>query len=176
MIGTDRFQPRGLRAGLIALGLWGLGCVAPVSPQFEDPAGNLPPFVADSTPTAGAVLPLTQKTFSVTLGDPNLDDQLVARWLIDYPPYDASVSRAGPEVRLPTTGQVNREPIRFAPSCADENIATDSIWHRVTVSAADRPFLDPDLAASDLPWDSVPAEGFVVRATWIVYLKCGSSP
>jgi hypothetical protein len=143
-----------------------------VEPNFQDPAGNLPPFVVSSTPTAGSVLPIPTNTVEVTVGDPNLDDQLVARWFVDYPPYDDSVSRTGPEVRLPTTGQVNRGPILFAPSCADDQIPAGPIWHRVTLSVADRPFLPPDQSPPDLPWDAVPAEGFVVRATWIAYLSC----
>jgi hypothetical protein len=157
---------------LAALSLWVSACVVPVAPQFEDPVGNVSPFVASSTPPAGAVLPISLSTIDVTLGDPNLGDLLVARWFIDYPPYDSSVSRAAPEVRLPTSGQVNREIIRFAPSCADEQIPAGPILHRVTLSVADRPFLPPEQSPPDLPWDTVPAEGFVVRTTWLMYLSC----
>ena len=162
-------------AWLAALPLWISACVVPVAPQFEDPPGNSPPYVVSSVPPAGAVLPASADasgnalTITVTLGDPNLEDFLVARWLIDYPPYDES-SRMAPEIRLPRSGQVNREPITFAPSCADDQIAPGTASHRVTLSVADRAFLPPD--ESDLRLDSVSAPGFVVRTTWIVNLAC----
>jgi hypothetical protein len=147
-----------------------------VAPQFEDPGGNYSPFVASSVPTAGAELPAsadTTYTIQATVGDPNLEDVLRARWLIDYPPYDPSISRMAPEVNLPPSGAVNRELIRFAPSCSQNQIVSGPASHRVTLSVADRPFLSAEQAPSpDLPLDSVPLEGFVVRTTWIVDLSC----
>ncbi|MGC9984643.1 MAG: hypothetical protein ABSF35_13540 [Polyangia bacterium] len=165
------------RFWLAALPLWACACVVPVAPQFEDPSENYPPFVVSSVPTAGAELPTSTDptdTIQVTLGDPNLDDILVARWLIDYPPYDASISRLALEARLPPSGAVNRETIQFAPSCSDDQIASGLASHRVTLSVADRPFLSPDQAPADLQLDSLPAKspGFVVRTTWVVDLTC----
>ncbi|HJX63944.1 MAG TPA: hypothetical protein VJ860_08315 [Polyangia bacterium] len=162
------------QAWLAALPLWISACVVPVAPQFEDPGGNYSPFVASSVPTAGAELPASPDstyTIQASLGDPNLDDVLWARWLIDYPPYDPSISLLAREDRLPPSGSVNREFIRFAPSCSDNQIVSGPASHRVTLSVADRPFLSPD-RAPDLPLDSVSTEGFVVRTTWIVNLTC----
>jgi hypothetical protein len=167
--------PFSRRAWLAALPLWISACVVPVAPQFEDPGGNYSPFVASSVPSAGAELPASADgtyAIQVILGDPNLDDVLRARWLIDYPPYDPSISRMAPEIKLPPSGAVNRELIRFAPSCADDQIVSGPASHRVTLSVADRPFLPADQAPPDLQLDSVPAEGFVVRATWLVDLAC----
>jgi hypothetical protein len=163
------------QAWLAALPLWISACVVPVAPQFEDPGGNYSPFVVSSVPTAGAELstfPDATNTIQVTVGDPNLDDLLGARWLIDYPPYDPSISRKAREDRLPPSGSVNREIIRFAPSCSEDQIVSGPTSHRVTLSVADRPFLPADQAPPDLQLDSVPAEGFVVRATWVVDLSC----
>jgi hypothetical protein len=163
------------RTWLAALPLWISACVVPVAPQFEDPGGNYSPFVASSVPTAGAELLASVDspyTIQVTLGDPNLDDVLWARWFIDYPPYDPSVSRQAREDRLPPSGSVNREFIRFAPSCSEDQIVSGPASHRVTLSVADRPFLPADQAPPDLQLDSVPAEGFVVRAAWVVDLAC----
>ena len=163
-----------LRAWLAALPLWACACVVPVAPQFEDPSQNYSPFVISSVPPGGAELPASaDDTIQVTLGDPNLDDVLVARWLIDYPPYDPSISRLVREDRLPPSGAVNREIIHFAPSCSDDQIVSGPASHRVTLSVADRPFLPPEQAASpDLQLDSVTDKGFVVRTTWIVDLTC----
>jgi len=170
--GPTRF-PR--RAWLAALPLWVSACVVPVAPQFQDPGGNYSPFVASSVPNAGAELLISADstdTIQVTLGDPNLDDVLWARWLIDYPPYDSSISRLAREDRLPPSGAVNREAIRFAPSCADDQIVSGPAAHRVTLSVADRPFLSVDQAPPALQLDSVPLDDFVVRTTWIVDLSC----
>ena len=163
------------RAWLALLPLWISACVVPVAPQFADPPGNSPPYVVSSVPPAGAVLPASADagdaiTIKVILGDANLDDKLVARWLVDYPPYDEAISRAVPDVRLPPSGQVNREPITFAPSCSENQIAPGSVSHRVTLSVADRPFLPPD--DSDLRLDLAPDQGFVVRTTWVLNLAC----
>ena len=159
------------RAWLAALPLWACACVVPVAPQFEDPAGNSPPYLVSSSPTAGAELPASPYTIEATFGDPNVQDILTGRWLIDYPPYDQYLSRLAQEVSLPTTGAVKREPIRFAASCA--NIASGSGLpsHRVTLSVADRAFLSAQ-QAPDLPLDSVTDTGFAVRTTWIVDLAC----
>jgi hypothetical protein len=174
--GAGRLPTRQTRiarlAWLAALPFWACACVVPLSPQFEDPTGNYPPYVVSSTPTAGAEIPASPDTIEVTLGDPNLEDVLVARWLIDYPPYDASISRLALEVRLPPSGAVNRQPISFALSCLDDQIAAGLLSHRVTLSVADRPFLPPEQAPADLPLDTVPDKGFVVRTTWMVDLAC----
>jgi hypothetical protein len=167
---TTRFPPR---AWLAALPLLACACVVPVAPQFEDPSQNYSPFVVSSVPPAGAELPASADTIAVTLGDPNLDDVLVARWLIDYPPYDAAISRLALDVRLPPSGAVDREIIHFAPSCSDDQIVSGPASHRVTLSVADRAFLPADqVPVPDLQLDSVSDKGFVVRTTWIVDLTC----
>ena len=157
------------RAWLAALPLWVCACVVPMAPQFEDPPGNLPPYLVSSVPVAGAELRASTDptdTIEATLGDPNLDDILWVRWLIDYPPYDALLSHVAQQVILPTTGAVERETIHFAASCSDNHIASGLASHRVTLSVADRPFLPAQEAPPDLLLDSVPVQGFVVRATW----------
>jgi len=169
MIYHAPFPPR---AWLAALPLWICACVVPMAPQFEDPGANYPPFVASSNPTAGAELTPSATTIEVTPGDPNLDDVLAIRWLIDYPPYDSATRIGLPPFSLPPTGTVNRQTIRFAPSCSGNQIASGLASHRVTLSVADRPFLPPEQAPPDLALDSVPPEGFVVRTTWLVDLEC----
>jgi hypothetical protein len=156
---------------MAALSLWLSACVVPVGPQFEDPPGNASPFLASSTPAAGSVLSASAPTIEVTLGDPNLDDILEGRWLIDYPPC-GSISRLALEFRRPATGTLTREPVRFVPSCSEHLIASGLESHRVTLSVADRAFIPQAQAAPDLCLDSVQAEGLLVRATWILNLVC----
>jgi hypothetical protein len=160
------------RAWLATLPLWLCACIVPVGPQFQDPVGNDPPYLATSNPPAGAVLPPTNPVIEVTLGDPNLEDFLVGRWLIDYPPYDEGHSRLALQFRMPRTNAANRDSVRFAPNCTENQIASDLDSHRVTLSVADRPFVPSDQATPDLRLDTVPDEGFLLRATWILNLTC----
>lgn len=160
------------RLGLVAVPLLASACVLPVGPQFEDPPGNSSPYLASSDPPEGSVLPETSPLIEVVVGDANQDDVLRVRWLIDYPPFDAAVTRMAHEFHLPTTGKTERGKFRFAPNCADDQIATETSSHRVTLSVADRPLLPEDQSPPALRLDSVPTEGFVLRATWILNLDC----
>lgn len=160
------------RAWLAALPLWAGACVAPVAPQFEDPTGNYSPYLVSSDPPAGSVLSTGTPIVAATLADPNLQDDLYGRWLIDYPPYDDSRSRLALEFRLPPSDAVDRETVRFAPNCAEDQIAASLDSHRVTLSVADRPFVPPEQAPADLRLDTVPDDGFLLRATWILNLTC----
>jgi hypothetical protein len=171
---NEQRPPRsgGLRRWLVALSLLTSACVLPVGPQFEDPPGNAAPYLASSNPPQGAILSGSSTTIEVVLGDANQEDVLVGRWFIDYPPFDSSMTRMAEEFRLPGTGRAERSKVRFAPSCADDQIALGLSSHRVTLSVADRPFLPPEQSSPDLRFDSVPSEGFALRATWILNLTC----
>jgi hypothetical protein len=147
-------------------------CVLPLGPQFEDPPGNTSPFLARSNPTEGEVLTGTSPVIEVVVGDDNLSDKLIGRWFIDYPPFDEAVTRMVHEFRLPSTGKAERGKVRFAPNCGEDQIATGMASHRISLSVADRPFLPEEQSPPSLRLDSVPEEGFVLRATWILNLTC----
>lgn len=159
-------------AWLVSLFLLAPACVLPVGPQFEDPPSNSAPYLASSDPPAGAILPASSPQIEIVLGDANQDDVLVGRWFIDYPPFDASVTRLAHEFRLPSSGKSEREEVRFVPDCGDDQIAPGMASHRVSLSVADRPFLHEDRSPPDLRLDSVSPEGFVLRATWLLNLEC----
>jgi len=63
------------------------GCPAPVGLRLRcaggaavrDPAGNSPPYLVSSSPTAGAELPASPYTIEATFGDPNVQDILTGR-------------------------------------------------------------------------------------------------
>jgi hypothetical protein len=169
-------EPRGPRASsriwLGALPLLASACVLPVGPEFQDPPGNFAPYLASSNPPEGAVLPESSPVIEVVLGDANPDDVLVGRWFVDYPPFDAATTRLAQEFRLPSAGKAERGKVLFAPKCADDQIASGMPSHRVTLSVADRPFLSEDQSPPTLRFDSVPPEGFLLRATWTLNLAC----
>lgn len=160
------------RIGLAALPLLASACVLPIGPQFEDPPGNTSPFLASSNPTLGSVLTGTSPVIEVVVGDDNLSDALIGRWFIDYPPFDEAVTRMVNEFRLPPTGKTERGKVLFAPNCAEDQIAPGMASHRISLSVADRPFLPEEQSPPSLRLDSVPEEGFVLRATWILNLTC----
>ncbi len=167
-----RLARRFCRFGLAALPLLASACVLPVAPEFEDPPGNSSPFLASSNPTEGSVLSGTSPEIEVVVGDDNHNDTLVGRWFIDYPPFDDAVTRMVSEFRLPPTGKAERGKVLFAPNCVEHQIATGMASHRISLSVADRPFLAEEQSPPSLRLDSVPEEGFVLRATWILNLSC----
>jgi hypothetical protein len=171
-VNEPRLLRRFRRIGLAALPLLASACVVPVGPEFQDPPGNTAPYLASSNPVEGSVLLDVSPMIEVVLGDANHNDTLMGRWFIDYPPFDAAVTRMVQEFRLPGTGKDERGKVRFAPNCIDGQIAPGMVSHRVTLSVADRPFLPEEQSPPDLRFDSVAAEGFVLRATWILNLTC----
>ncbi len=169
---TRRSPTASLPAGVVSLFLLVPACVLPVGPHFEDPPSNSAPYLAKSDPPEGAILSAPSPQIEVVLGDDNQDDVLVGRWFIDYPPFDPSMTRLAHEFRLPSSGKSERETVRFAPNCVDDQIAPGMASHRVSLSVADRPFLHEDHSPPALRLDSVPPEGFVLRATWLLNLEC----
>ena len=165
-----------MRAFVFAsLALAGLGgCVVPVGPEWTDPQSNSPPTIHSANPPVGSILAPDPGGASVeaeiVLADNNTDDDLFVRWLVDYPPFDETVSRLAYETTQPGGADVVRPRLRFAPSCGDDQIAPDLSSHRLMVAASDRPFLAVDPAQPVL--DAVPDGGLVVRAMWQFQLAC----
>ncbi len=159
-----------------SLALAGLGaCVIPVGPEWTDPAGNWPPTIHSANPPVGSVLAYdavtaTPLVVEVTLADQNRHDDLYVRWLIDYPPFVAAVSRLAYETTQPHGTEIVRPLLSFAPSCADDQIATGFSNHRLLLAASDRPFLAIDPAQPVL--DAVAEGNSVVRAVWELNLPC----
>jgi len=131
-------------------------CVVPVGPEWTDPPTNYPPTIARTAPASGSLLtreidgggPLS---VTVWLADQNTRDKLYVRFIIDYPPFIADVTRVAPEVILPPENQVERQPLAFAPDCNADLIASGFTNHRLMLAASDRPFASaaPDQTAPD---------------------------
>jgi hypothetical protein len=161
---------------LPALLLAGAGCVVPVGPEWTDPQGNRPPTISDATPAIGSILDFgttgnAAQGLEVVLADPDTNDNLYARWIIDYPPYVDGVSHvADLPVSLPGGDQVNRSPIRFAPNCSDDAISHTFSNHRLLLAVSDRPFANGE-DTSQPPLDGV-TNGFLVEGSWIFTLDC----
>ena len=149
------------------------GCVVPVGPEWSDPQSNYPPTIHSATPAIGSTLggdvdgglPVGVE---VVLADQNTGDILYVRWIIDYPPFDPSVSRVALPWRLPGGNQILRPSIRYAPNCADDAISHDFPNHRLLLAVTDRPFADDP---SRQPLDG-PSGEYLVEGSWDFILAC----
>jgi hypothetical protein len=123
------------------------GCILPVGPEFQDPAPvpNQPPYFVSG---AGAV-PFPQSsqavgaipfTFTVVAGDSNLSDTLTAKWVSNYPPYNAN-SRLLSTQETNGVDRATQPDVTFSWSvtCSDFPPAAEN---SLAVIVSDRGFLD----------------------------------
>lgn len=152
--------------GLVAAIVLVVGC----SGQ-EAETVNHPPFIASASPAEGEIVTpsaVGDRELSATIGDDDVGDALFIRILVDYPPGGgvANLIRA---LELPPSGSVIRSPMRMQPDC--RNLGVGPGTHRLVLSVADRPFLDPDKGESvdpEAPLDSVAEQGNRVRLVWLL--------
>lgn len=167
---------RGVLFGIAALAG---ACVIPVGPKFEDDT-NLPPYIVSARPTIGSTAsagPMGEPpTFSVVVADPNVNDTLFVRWIVDYPPFNVNLTGTPASFEVAPTGELTRADavaLRFTPECIFNGITRGLSRHSLTLTVADRPFLLPEEVSSDQGrLDSVGQDGFSVRATWQFDLDC----
>jgi hypothetical protein len=168
---------RALAAVLLLAGY--AACVIPLAPEFEEEP-NLPPFLVSANPPVGSVVSRSDgdPVFQVVIEDPNGGDQLHARWIIDYPPFDRNSSRTAREDRPPPAGEGrrNRHPIVFAPNCLLHSIAPTTTRHRLMLAVSDRPFLEPDrgmvLPPPDRPLDAIEPGAYLLPLAWSFDMDC----
>jgi hypothetical protein len=151
------------------------GCVVPIGPEWSTPQNNYPPILGYANPAIGSILGLgadgsAPLTVEVGLQDPNTQDQLYYRWIIDYPPYLEGVSKLALGNVQPGGGTTERSRLLFAPNCTDHNIAHGFSNHRLLFAASDRAFSND--APSQGDFDGVPAGDFLVEAAWQFVLDC----
>lgn len=116
-----------------------LGCVLPVSPDFQNPplAPNYPPSFDFFEPYQETDVSQLPQDFTVLLSDPNPQDTLHVRWAIDYPPYVQSRSLLVIDEQTLTPGSL--KPVSYhLDSCA--NFKATGAEHKVAVIVSDRPF------------------------------------
>jgi hypothetical protein len=137
-----------LRAGLalVVLGLPTLtsGCVLPIGPEFQDPPAsqNFGPFFLATFPPAGQIVSAVPNppTFSVTVQDPNVGDDLQLLWLGDFPPASANTKLLRlDEINHSTSGTLLAEERHLQPDCKD--FAPGATVHQLTVIVTDGQFV-----------------------------------
>lgn len=155
-----------------------LGCVLPLAPSFDDPPAerNYAPTLIDFTPVQGFVSP---GLLTVTISDPNVGDDLVVRWIVDYPPYNGDRTRG--LIDFPYTHSADGKPLlKTSPmdvSCL--NLAQGISAHPVTALISDRPFLCCEKAGDNAnlsPEEQLTKlrpNALSVEAHWVVNAPCG---
>jgi hypothetical protein len=155
------------------------GCVLPLSPTFEDPAGerNYAPEIVSTSPVQGFVLP---GTLTVTVTDPNVRDDLYIRWIAEYPPYNAMFTRLlrdDIQVTHSADGTQQQATRPFSNlSCFNLAVGTGSRAHPVTALVADRPFQVPSADPGGDPETSLTKSGdkyaLYAEAHWVINVDC----
>jgi hypothetical protein len=149
-------------------------CVLPIAPEFQDPptSSNYPPyFTTTPVPDLGsnAMIP----SFDVLVTDPNLGDDLYAKWIVDYPPYgDNTRSFIQPKVSHRDDGLPLLHDYPFAPNCVDYTLAKIA-RHQIMVVVADRPFLvQQPIEGQSIDLTRIPGDGRKVIGTWTLDMEC----
>jgi hypothetical protein len=151
-------------------------CIIPTSPDFQDPmaGSNYPPYFESATPDFNSIVTPQQLTFSVTVTDPNVGDDLFVEWFADYPGANYRPLPAPSSVAHSTNGQPLHATLTATVDCSIDNLVPNTNGeHRIEVIVADRPFVDPIPPETRL--DLVPTPGFAIRASWLLeQLSCPS--
>ncbi len=159
----------------VVLVLWTLfaasACIIPLAPEFEAPEANLSPYIVSAEPRVAAEVGENEEIV-VVLADPNLGDELHLRWVFNYPPFVSATSRLfeGGVLPAPLGGNPIRSRVaRVQPECF-RDLLPNVPYHRAMLVVSDRPFLP---AVDSLhPFDHVPPDALVVRASWVVRKEC----
>ncbi|HVV16666.1 MAG TPA: hypothetical protein VHH90_05620 [Polyangia bacterium] len=149
-------------------------CVIPVAPDFQDPlaAANSPPAIIGSEPLFNSVVSIAPSLqFRISVIDPNVNDSLYARWVIDYPPFQpATFTIADQQFQPPATGAVHSETPTLPLKCSS-GFGAVTTPQRLAVYVADRMFQD-NSAANNNRLDITQPGGYVAFGSWTVVFQC----
>lgn len=152
-------------------------CIIPVSSGFQDPPSspNYVPVLESATPDVGSLeTVVTTYSFGVIATDPNLDDNLYYRWLMDYPPNTTDTRKFDEgEVPHSADGTALNAHIEVSIDCSDGPAPTPNSLHRLELAIADRAFLT---MPADNGLDEVNPPGLVAHANWTFQINCPSTP
>jgi len=161
--------------GVIGSSIFMSACVLPLAPEFQDPpaSANYSPFFITTEPEIGAIV--TTPSFRVVVSDPNIGDNLVARWIANFPPAtgDTRVIKDDP-IPHSADGKPLFATSMAAPVCIRDLVA-NLTSHRIMVVIADRPFDDfvkpgsPDIDFARLSGDALKVVG-----TWTLDKACNA--
>jgi len=142
-------------------------CIIPVGPSWQDPPGDpdSAPEIQNPMPTWGdsaTATPTSMTTFAFTLLDPNANQTLWVRWIIDG-------GRSGSDIPIPPTGVPSRPRQDKEISCLDimqKNLAI----HRIVAVVGDGPLSTSVLVGVENPNDNFNA------ISWPLNVNCIAAP
>lgn len=116
-------------------------CVIPAGPEFHDPPGvpDAPPYVLATSPERGSTITGNEYevTFSVTVGDVNVDETVWIKWITEYPPFGNGSNDHGWEMIPPSAnGSPTRSAATFMPGCTQVNRLVTT--HTIMAAISDR--------------------------------------
>ena len=129
-------------------------CVIPVAPDFQDPlaAANIPPYLHDPTPPFNSTVSIISTTSSVPhytftsqVTDPNVNDTLLVRWILNYPPSSGTttVSFDSPSSGPPATGTSHNYETTFDMYCGRVSGIASGVPQHLSLVVSDRPWQMP---------------------------------
>ena len=156
-------------------------CVIPVAPDFKDPlaAANAPPAIISATPDFGRVVSVAPSlTFRIQVVDPNVNDALWVRWVVDYPPFRPETNAYPLEhYPPPATGVFHFESPSHLLDCSS-GFGAVTTPQQFAVFVSDRQLLD-NTAENNEHLDLTQPGGYVASGSWTVVFQCppiGTSP
>ena len=153
-------------------------CITPAGPEFQDPPGipDSPPYIVSSTPPLGSLTTTMSTTFSIIVSDPNVQDDLHVRWLVDWPETVPGTSRTvNRDDPIPHDASGKRL-MGISTQIIDCPVSRPAPFpvHRVMAVVADRKFLDDPEQTPDIT--AVAENGNRTWATWVWSVTCPLSP
>jgi hypothetical protein len=151
-------------------------CVLPIAPEFQDPPAseNYAPVFLNTDPPAGSIVsatPTTVPMFNLLIQDPNINDDLEVRWIVDYPPLGAA-SSVMETIPVPHTATGLPTDVRpFQPDCVLHHIGPGKT-HQLYVVVADRKFEPPQLPGVPIDLERLPKDAKSNSRSWILNLDC----
>jgi hypothetical protein len=148
------------------------GCVLPLAPSFDDPPAerNYAPTLTTFAPPQGFVSP---GALSVTVSDPNVGDDLVVRWILEYPPFSDRTHRLKDDHFTHSADGKELQQPSEAPDLGCLSLAQGISAHPITALVADRAFLvRPDLPLEE-QLTALPTGALTVEAHWVLNVTCG---
>ena len=134
----------------------------------SEDGGNRPPSIVEAVPRVGTTVP-EGKEIGVIMEDPNPDDQLYYRWVIDYPPFNPDATRIHDSPPV-----ASGERVAFQPDCTAHSLARDVAGHDLILLVSDRPFARSTEQASSSAEavEEVSADANVLQLTWDLQINC----
>ena len=141
-------------------------CIIPAGPEFQDPPSipDSAPYIVSATPEIGSIT--TGTNFAIVISDPNVQDDLNVRWLLDWP-ETVPGNHTFVKDDLFSHDESGKRLMAISTATIGCNLLRPAALplHRLFVVVADRDFDENDITA-------VVIGGNKTSATWVWNVTC----